>query len=121
MAKLDIGIDIPICYACLSFVSLSLDRDDPGEARHWARRLAPDLWCEGLEEPALASVRRACARGEPHAAEALADLEERGGRSPVAWAIVLKLAAELSRRVHTEIAVAQVARERLPLAPPELN
>lgn len=83
--------------------------------------MTPYIWDEGLAGPALAAVRRACERGVPHAREGLIDLERRGGRSAVARAIVLRLAAELSRRVHTEVGVLEQARERLGRARPELN
>ena len=83
--------------------------------------MAPDLWAEGLEEPALAAVRRACKRGVPDAPAALADLERNGGTSPVALAIVRRLAEELSRRTRLELRIEELARGRLPLAPPELN
>ena len=121
MSQVEISLEIPICYACLSFVSLALDADDPVEAARQARRMTPYLWDEGLAEPALAAVRRACECGVPHARDGLDDLELRGGRSAVARAIVLRLAAELSRRVHTEVRVIAQARARLQLAPPELN
>ena len=120
-SQVEIGLEIPICYACLSFVSVALDVGDPVEAARQARHMTPYLWAEGLAGPALAVVRQACERGVPHAREGLADLELRGGRSAVARAIVLRLAAELSRRVHTEVRVVTQARDRLRLAPPELN
>ncbi len=120
-SHVEIGLEIPICYACLSFVSVALDDGDPVEAARQARHMTPYLWEEGLAEPALAAMRRACERGVPYARAGLADLEQRGGRSGVARAIVLRLAEELSRRVHTEVSVVGQARERLRLAPPELN
>ena len=120
-SQLDIGLDIPICHACLSFVSLAIDDGDPADVARQARKLTPYLWDEGLAGPALAAVREACARDVAHAHTALADLEQRGGRSAVARAIVVRLAGELSRRVHAELRVITAARERLDLAPPELN
>lgn len=120
-AELDIGLDVPICYACLSFVSLALDRGDPVDVARQARHITPYIWSEGLAEPALAAVQGAVDRGVRHAQEGLADLARRGGRSSVARAIVVRLAAELSRRVHMQQELTAAARERLPLAPPELN
>jgi len=38
-----------------------------------------------------------------------------------AGVVGLAVAAELSRRVHTEVRVVTQARDRLRLAPPELN
>ena len=89
----DLGLDVdelPICQACLSFVSMSLD--DPKEARHWTYEMTPFIWEEGLREPALAAVRAA---GD---LAALADLEARGGRSKTARAIVMELARQQDER-----------------------
>lgn len=118
---LDLDLDAGICHACLSFVSLALDQGDPVEVARQTRRMTPDLWADGLAEPALAAVRRACEVGVPGAEAALADLERRGGRSSVARAIVRRLAEELSRRSRTEMRLETLARDRLRLAPPELN
>ena len=98
MDPADLGLDverIPICQACLSFVSMSLT--DPKEARHWTFQMTPSLWEEGLREPALDAVRKHGDRA------ALADLEAKGGRSATARAIVLHLATqqhERARRRH---------------------
>lgn len=84
-AALGLDVDrIPICPACLSFVSCSLG--DAKEARHWCFAMTPHLWAEGLREPALEAVRRS---GDE---AALADLEAKGGRSRTARAIVMELA-----------------------------
>jgi len=90
-ADLDLDVDrIGICQACLSFVSGSLD--DPKEARHWTYEMTPNLWAEGLREPALAAVRKL---GDE---AALADLEANGGRSKTARAIVMHLARQQDER-----------------------
>ena len=90
-AQLGLDVDaLPICQACLSFVSFALE--DPKEARHWCFEMTPFIWEEGLREPALAAVRRA---GD---AEALADLEAKGGRSTYARAIVMELARQQDER-----------------------
>ena len=120
-SMLDLDLDVGICHACLSFVSLALDEGDPVEIARQIRRMTPDLWEDGLAEPALAAVRRACDFGAPDAEAALADLERNGGRSSVARAIVRRLAEELSHRVRTKIRLETLARDRLRLAPPELN
>jgi hypothetical protein len=83
--------------------------------------MTPDLWADGLEELALSAVRHACEIGVPDAEAALADLERRGGRSSVARSIVRRLAEELSRRARTQMRLETLARDRLRLAPPELN
>jgi hypothetical protein len=120
-ATLDLDLNVGICHACLSFVSFALDGGDDREAAHWTRTMTPDLWNDGLAAPALAAVRRACELGVPDAEAALADLERQGGRSSVARAIVRRLAEELSRRTRTEMSLETLARDRLGLAPPELN
>ncbi|HLY39235.1 MAG TPA: hypothetical protein VKU61_14415 [Candidatus Binatia bacterium] len=92
-AQLGLDVDrLPICQACLSFVSGSLK--DPKEARHWCFEMTPFIWEEGLREPALEAVRR---RGD---AAALADLESKGGRSKTARAIVMELARQQDERAR---------------------
>jgi hypothetical protein len=118
--QLDVGLE-GVCAACLSFVSIALDHGDPADVARELRRMTPDIWADGLEAHALASVRRAVELGVVDADAALADLEARGGRSVTARAIVLKLARDLSRRVHTGVRVGSLVRERLDEAPPEWN
>lgn len=120
-AMLDVDLDAGICHACLSFVSLALDEGDPVEIARQIRRMTPDLWDDGLAEPALAAVRRACKLGVPDAKAALGDLERHGGRSSVARSIVRRLAEDLSRRTRTEMRLGTLARHRPRSAPPELN
>ena len=120
-AKLEVDLDGGICHACLSFVSFALDSGDEAEVARETRRMTPYLWEDGLAEPALTAVRRACERGVTDADAALTDLEQKGGRSSVARSIVLRLAGELSRRTRTQLRVEALARDRLPLASPELN
>jgi len=122
VARLDLDIgNIGICHACLSFVSIPLDGGHERAARREAQRMTPVLWEEGLSAAALATLEHACREGVPGAAVALADLERNAGRSPVARAIVLRLAAELSARGRAEMRLEAAARERLGLAPPEWN
>lgn len=121
-AALDLDLDRDgTCLACLSFVSSCLRHGEEREARTWARRVAPTLWVEGLEERALAAVRRARDAGVRHASECLADLEERGADSVVTRAIVLRLGAELAERERIEWQLHERARRRLEPAPPEWN
>jgi hypothetical protein len=120
-AALDLDLDAGICRACLCIVSHALDQGDTAEIARQIRRVTQDLWEEGLAEPALAAVGRACDLGVHDAAAALADLERRGGRSSVARSIVRRLAEELSRRTRAEMRLEMLARDRLRLAPPELN
>ena len=120
-ATLDVGLDSRVCLPCLSFVSASLREGNDHEARVWTRRVTPTIWIEGFEDDALTAARAACADGVPLAEECLADLEERGGFSVVARAIVLHLAADLAERERTELHVWRQARRRLELAPPEWN
>jgi hypothetical protein len=122
VARLDVDVGaVPICYACLSFVSFPLDLGDEREAVLWARRMTPDLWHEGLAEYAFAALADARERGLRDAEAALAELEEKHGRSSVARALVLALAADLAERSRVENEVASSVRPRLALAPPELN
>lgn len=120
-ASLDLDLDDGVCHACLSFVSFALDAGDPVEIARQIRQMTPDLWDDGLAEPALEAVRRACELGVPDAEAALADLEGRCGKSSVARSIVRRLAEELSRRARTNMRLETLARDRLRLAPPELN
>ena len=95
-ARLDLNVhDIAICLACLSFVAVPLGRGDEREATRWARRMAPDLWEEGLEQPVRLVLRRASDEGVPNADAALADVETRGPRSVVVREIVLRLGRDL--------------------------
>jgi hypothetical protein len=120
-ATLDLDLNTGICHACLSFVSVALDRGDRREIARELRRMTPDLWHDGLAEPAIAAVRRACELGVADAEAALAELERHGGRSVVARSIVRRLAEELSRRTRTAMRLETLARGRLGQAPPELN
>jgi hypothetical protein len=95
---------IGICHACLSFVSFPLDDGDKREAKRQARTMTPILWEEGLAEPALAAVRKAQRDGVPNAADAIDELERNGGRSAVARAIVLRLAADLAEQARIRMA-----------------
>jgi hypothetical protein len=120
-ASLELDVGKGICHACLSFVSFALDDGDPADIARQTRYMTPILWDEGVSEQALAATRRACERGVPHAADALADLERNGGKSVVARSIVQRLARDLSRRTRMELHIEAAARDRLRRAPPELN
>jgi hypothetical protein len=99
--RLDLNVhDTPICLACLSFVAVPIGRGDEREARSWARRIAPDLWAEGLEQPVRLALRRARERGEPKAEAALADVEARGARSVTVREIVLRLGRDLDEHAR---------------------
>ncbi len=121
-SALDLDLDAAgVCHACLSFVSFAMDAGDVAEIERQLRHMTKDLWADGLDEPALAAARDARARGVRDAERALADLEERGGRSVIAREIVRRLAAELSRRARAMRQARALSRERLRSAPPELN
>ena len=64
------------------------------ESKADARAMTPQIWEEGLREPALEAVRRF---GDD---AALADLEANGGRSATARAIVLYLAQQQKERAR---------------------
>jgi hypothetical protein len=120
-ARLDLGLaDVP-CLLCLSLVADALEEGQPHGITGALLRVTPDLWHEGLDGPALAAVRRARDAGTPYAGRALADLEAGGARSRTARAIVRRLAEDLRRRARAERSLSALARDRLPLAPPELN
>jgi hypothetical protein len=102
-------------------VSFALDDGEPREIARQVRRIARDLWDEGLADQALPAVRRALELGVADAREALLDLERNGGDGVVARSIVRRLAAELSRRTRTEMRLESIARDRLPLSPPDMN
>lgn len=101
---LDVGLCSPgVCPACLSLVASALEEGDGRSVAGRITMVAPDLWAEGLDQPvraALASHARSEVAG---AAEALADLDERGFRSGIFRAVVRRLAralAEDMRRLH---------------------
>jgi hypothetical protein len=101
IAALDLDVDrIPICQACLSFVSMPLGHGEEREAKREARKMAPFLWREGLAEPVLEAVRRARDRGVPLAAEVLDELQQGGWQSFVAREIVLHLARQQEHRAR---------------------
>lgn len=94
--QLDLDVhDVPICLACLSFVSIAIRSGEERKIRREVNRMTPDLWAEGLEQPLRLALERAVERGVPLAPEALADLDERRGRSTVARAVVLRLGRQL--------------------------
>ena len=121
VAQLDVDLNAPICYACLSIVSFALEEGTPPQITGATIRVTQDMWHEGLAEVALRAVRRARDQGVPDADAALVDLEERAGRSAIARAVVRRLAAELLRHTRAEMRLRALARDRLRLAPPELN
>jgi hypothetical protein len=103
-SQLDLDLDdIPICLACLSFVSMAIDGGDERDVRGQLNRITPDLWAEGLAQPARLALGRARERGVAGAEAALADVEKRGGRSLTAQAIVYRLAADLSARAQGDV------------------
>lgn len=121
-AALDVGLGVPICLACLSFVSSAIRGGDERDIQREVRRMTPDLWDKGLAAPALAAARRAAIGGVPGAREALRDLEARGGRSVVARAIVRRLGDALSRQERANFARWSAVQDAMPGGTqPELN
>jgi hypothetical protein len=99
--RLDLNVhDMPICLACLSFVAVPIGHGDEREATSWARRMAPDLWAEGLEQPVRLALRRARDQGVPRAEAALADVAARGARSVTVREIVLRLGRDLDEHAR---------------------
>jgi hypothetical protein len=116
-ARLDLDLDdTPVCLAFLSFVSLPLGAGDERDAQSWTRRVAPDIWVEGLEQPALLALRRAHDDGIPDADAGLADIDERGLRSNMAQGIVWHLAGDLAARAQGDL----LKMGFKPWPPPEL-
>jgi hypothetical protein len=120
-ARLDLDPEVGICLPCLSIVSTAIEHGGPGEIQGAVVRMTPILWDEGLAEPALAAVRAARDRGVPGAAEALADVESKGGRSPMARAIVKRLGEKLLARMKADAHLIAAVQARPPLAPVEWN
>ena len=88
---LDYGA-VPICLACLTFVSFPLDLGREREARAEAAALRLDFWAEGLADPTRRALERACERGIDRAAEAMREIDHLGARSEIVTAIILRLA-----------------------------
>ena len=103
--RLDIDLArTPICRACLSFVSMTLDKDDGGrEARGWAHRLSRDLWEEGLEAPLRDALERARNAGDADAAAALEDIEARGWRARIVPEVIMRLGVELKEEAEAAL------------------
>jgi hypothetical protein len=102
--QLDLDVDdVAICHACLSFVSKAIDGGDEAQIKRQTRRIAPDLWEEGLAQTVRLALGRAQERGIAGADEALADVEARGARSVVVRAIVRRLGAQLAERAQGDL------------------
>jgi hypothetical protein len=86
--------DLSVCQACLTFVSLPLDQGRDQEAAGASRRLAHEFWSEGLALPLQAALERARKRGVAGAAEAIADVEQRGWRARIVPAVIRELAGQ---------------------------
>lgn len=98
-SELDLDVDrLPICLACLSFVSMHIDSGNQRKINGAVQSMTPDLWAEGLELPAWTALEEARDREVPGAEAAIADVLERGCRSTVARAIVRLLAEQLAER-----------------------
>lgn len=84
-----------ICLPCLTFVAFPLDSGRDREARREARKLAPDLWEEGLELTTTVALETAKHDGVAGAEEALEEVRGLGARAPVVEEIVWRLAEQL--------------------------
>ena len=102
--RLDLDVDdIPICLACLSFVSSALEGGHPRDINRTLAEFAPILWEEGLAQPVLLALQRTKRQGMAGAAAELAEVERRGARAPIVALIVLRLAAQLSGRAAGDL------------------
>lgn len=86
--------EVAACPLCL--LELAWDIRD-GKTPHWqtVARVASWTWPE-ISESLVAAVVEARMREVPSAEDALRDLREREDRTPLARAVVLRLAAELA-------------------------
>ena len=96
-----------ICLPCLTFVAFPLDSGDEREAKREARKLTPVLWAEGLELTVLVALENAKRDGVGGAIEAIEDVQRHGPRSPVAGAIVWRLAEQLVEDMHRRRVVSE--------------
>jgi hypothetical protein len=100
-----------VCLACLTFVAFPLDSGDERTARREARKLAPDLWAEGLELTTMLALETARRDGVPGAPEAIEEVRRDGWRSEVVRAIVWRLAELMVEDLHAR---REVRRQREP-------
>lgn len=89
-----------VCLACLTFVAFPLDLGHEQEARREARKLAPDLWAEGLELTTMLALENARREGVPDVEEAIEEVARVGPRSVVVQAIVWRLAELMVEDMH---------------------
>jgi hypothetical protein len=111
--------EVGICHACLSFVSFAVDDGDEREIARQTNSMAPWLWDDGLALPVQAALQRARRRGVAGVEAAIADVEERGPRSPVVKAVVRLLATDLSRRSRGHLRCLGLDRPRLSIVAPD--
>jgi len=97
--QLDVG-DLEICYACLSFVAIPLEFGDEQKAARESRRIAPDLWAEGLALPLQVALERGRKNGVRYAAEAVDEVARRGPRARIVAAVIRRLAAQLAAQMR---------------------
>ena len=119
--RLDVGLDSGVCLACVGIVCMAMDGGDPAEIRRELRAMSPDIWMDGLAEPALAAVRAAHGRGDPDAQAALEELNAEAAAARLRRRSCGTSAEKLRRQVHTELRVEELARPRLRRSPPEWN
>lgn len=108
--SLELDLDeLPVCLACLSFVSFEIDTGDEPKIRGAVFRMTPDLWADGLELPAWRALESARDRGVAGAREGLGELAACGPRSRIARAIVRVLGQQLADRAAADRMRAQWA------------
>jgi hypothetical protein len=100
-ATLQVGLhSAGVCPACISFVSIEIDRGNERRVAGQITSFAPLLWGEGLGDVVRAELERRARGGDDAATEALEELEFRRERSPIFRAVVRRLAAELAEGVR---------------------
>jgi predicted HAD superfamily phosphohydrolase len=81
-------------------VAMELGRDGGRSAGRTLRWVVTTLWAEGLGQPVGDALHGAVRRSVPGAREALRDFDDRGPRSEIFRAVVLRLAEDLEQEVE---------------------
>lgn len=92
-----------ICLACLTFVAAPLDLGHEREARREARRIAPDMWVEGLELAVMQALERARADGTAGADDAIEEVRQQAWRARVVQAILWRYAEQMVEDMRSRL------------------
>ena len=97
-----------VCLPCLTYIAFPLDLGEERKARREARRLAPELWADGLELATMLALENARRDGVVGANEALVEVDRLGPRSAEVEAIVWRLAEQMVEDIRRR----RTARQR---------